>query len=113
MSAQKVDSFPSDTMEHVVFSRARSLPYPFNNRFPTTRRDAQEWKPFEAYIALGPDVLVAMNSRIECKWSAYIQSVPGEDHTIEYKQVLRTGTKLPERIARAIFPEWGPVPYAA
>ena len=50
-------------------------------------------------------IAVATLGAIE-DWSAYIGSVAGENHDLEYEDVLSKGTKLPQRIAEVIFPEW-------
>lgn len=37
-------------------------------------------------------------------WCAYIDAVPGMDHNIEWLEVKRHGSKLPAKVAAAIFP---------
>jgi hypothetical protein len=38
-------------------------------------------------------------------WSAYIDAVPGVSHKDEWMEVLMSGEKLPEDVARLLFPE--------
>lgn len=44
-------------------------------------------------------------------WAAYIDAVPGIDHTKEINQVRLGGQKLPKEIAIVIFPELDPLMY--
>lgn len=37
-------------------------------------------------------------------WAAYIDGVPGKRHDDEWPEVAKTGAKLPEDVARLIFP---------
>ena len=37
-------------------------------------------------------------------WAAYIDAIPGHDHDEEWKAVLDSGIKLPQRIAEVLFP---------
>ena len=39
-------------------------------------------------------------------WAAYIGPVPGNNHEVEYVEVLRSGSKLPEDVARLLFPSF-------
>ena len=41
-------------------------------------------------------------------WAAYIDAVPGENHDIEFDQLLekRSSTKLPYAIAKIIYPHY-------
>jgi len=57
-------------------------------------------------------VLAVATTRIEGKWSAYIDAVPGYNHDAEFLPVLQEGEKLSEPIARIMFPEFNPIPYA-
>lgn len=61
--------------------------------------------------ALDRRVLVVAVKRVEGAWCAYIGSVPGESHLREVQQVARYGSKLDERLAKAIFPDME-MPYA-
>jgi len=40
------------------------------------------------------------------EWTAFIDAVPGMNHDEEWQAVLYRGTKLDERIAKVIFPEF-------
>lgn len=62
-----------------------------------------EEKDIIGYLALDSKVLVVGVRRVD-GWSAYIGSVPGRLHREEYMEVARSGTKLPEKVAMAIFP---------
>lgn len=44
-------------------------------------------------------------------WGAYIGVVAGRDHSSEYREVLASGTKVREKLARVIFPEFEKIPY--
>jgi len=55
------------------------------------------------YYALATRVLVVAVKR-EVGWCAYCDSVPGRNHVKELYPVVDCGDKLPEHIARSIFP---------
>ena len=62
--------------------------------------------PFDQFIyhySLDLNVLAVATTRIEGTWAAYCGTVPGNSHDREKWAVLQEGSKLPERIARAIF----------
>lgn len=80
--------------------------------FPTTAEEAGVWKPVLAARALAPQVVAVAKTRVEGAWTAYIDAVPGKCHVGEREEVLRTGTKLPENVARALFPLFDKLPYA-
>lgn len=80
--------------------------------FPTNREEAWDWKPTLAMRALAVRVLAVARTRVEGKWAAYIDAVPGECHEDECDAVLRRGDKPPEAVARALFPMFDGVPYA-
>ncbi len=61
------------------------------------------------YYALSSRVLVVAVKR-EIGWCAYCDAVPGVNHVKELYPVIHCGDKLPERIARSIFPSI-PLPY--
>ena len=61
--------------------------------------------------ALASRVLVVAVARVEGSWSAYADAVPGEDHRAEADAVARHGDKVPEAVARALFPHFSN-PYA-
>ena len=98
--------------EHPAFTRAKALSEPWRSRFPHTPEEARSWQPWKGYRALHMHVLVAMTTRIECAWAAYIGPVEGVNHDLEFEYVLDHGDKLPEEVARALFPSLDGVPYA-
>ena len=58
------------------------------------------------WIALDQKVIaVAMKGEID-DWAAYIGAVPGKDHTQEWQEIARRGTKLPRKVAEILFPEF-------
>lgn len=81
-------------------------------QFPETPDEAHKWTRRTRSIALDWRVLAVATTRIEGMWCAYIGSVPGEDHREEEADILKSGSKLPEDIARVIFPHFYGVPYA-
>ena len=99
-------------MSHPSFIRARKLDEPLRSHFPKTEAEAQVWRPLILQRALSSRVLAVANSRIECAWAAYIDAVPGLDHSREASFVLDHGAKLDESIARYLFPLFDGVPYA-
>jgi hypothetical protein len=105
-------SEPVAEARHLAFIKAESLPEPLRSHFPKSREEAISWQPITRYRALACDVLVVARTRVECAWAAYIGSVPGVNHRSEWQEVLRHGDKLPEAVARAVFPEFAKVPYA-
>jgi len=83
--------------------------------------EAADWqahfatKPFIPLFlrrALAMRVLCVATTREEGAWAAYCDAVPGYDHQAEEDAVLRHGDKLPEPVARALFPHFEGVPYA-
>lgn len=44
-------------------------------------------------------------------WAAYIDSVPGKNHTEEWAEVARGGIKLDEKLAHVLFPHLKRKPY--
>jgi hypothetical protein len=63
------------------------------------------------YRALAQHVLAVATTRVD-GWCAYIDAVPGHRHSEEYGEVLKHGDKLPEKVARALFPAYEEIPYA-
>jgi len=55
--------------------------------------------------ALAKDVLVVAILEGVGDWSAYIGAVQGINHDVEQFEVAKFGNKLPEDIARLIFPQ--------
>ena len=80
--------------------------------FPKTREEVAEWMPAIYRYALDRNVLAVATTRIEGTWKAYISQVPGKSHADEFDEVLRSGTALPEQVARTLFPYLAEVPYA-
>jgi len=80
--------------------------------FPETPEEAMEWKPDVTHVALHQRVLVVANTRIEGAWCAYCSDVPGNSHYHERYEVLQYGDKVPEKLARTMFPIFEGVPYA-
>ena len=71
-----------------------------------------DWTPLVVRSALAMKVLAVAQTRVEGAWSAYIDAVPGMDHEAEQEAVLRHGEKLPEAVARLLFPSMEAIPYA-
>lgn len=66
--------------------------------------DVTNWAPTVAFVALNKDVLAVARTRIEGSWSAFCAAVPGKRHEQEIEAVLDYGAKLPECVARVLFP---------
>lgn len=58
--------------------------------------------------ALHPKILVVLKRRFADGWCVYIGPVPGHNHEQEYGEVLRTGNKMCESDAKAMFPHMDP-----
>lgn len=71
-----------------------------------------KWNPYIRSVALSQFVLCVAKIRIEGAWTAYCNAVPGQEHSVETVRVLTHGNKLPEKIARAVFPEFSELRYA-
>jgi hypothetical protein len=80
--------------------------------FPETKEEAAEWEPMFVRRALHPYILCVAKTRIEGKWAAYILPVAGMNHDEEWLLWTMDGEKLPEDVARVLFPLFGEVPYA-
>ena len=80
--------------------------------FPETAEEATDWEPTVRRFALNRDVLVVARTRIEGKWAAYCKAVPGRNHDYEMDGVLYDGSKVPERVARVLFPDFNDIKYA-
>lgn len=80
--------------------------------FPTTPDQAKAWQPTTARIALHRRVLVHARTRIEGAWAAYCFPVPGVNHDHEECLWELDGSKLPESVARSLFPRFDDIPYA-
>jgi len=85
-----------------------------NMQFPEQGNagECRAWTPYRRTRALARRVLVVAKTRIEGKWNAYCDAVPGENHDGEKDAVYQHGCKLEEDIALAIFPEYAGIPYA-
>ena len=101
-----------DLQKHPSFTLAKSLPEPWRTHFPKSVEEAQAFLPHTEWRALAPRVLVVAKTRVECAWAAYIDAVPGRNHDEEAGEVLDYGAKLPEEVARLLFPRFEGVPYA-
>jgi hypothetical protein len=98
--------------EHPALAKARALPADIREQFVTDARAFATWKPTHRVRALSPRVLAVAATRIECAWAAYCDAVPGQNHEREWEAVLAHGVKLPEAVARALFPRYDAVEYA-
>ena len=58
------------------------------------------------YKALDSKVLVVAVEGYANDWACYIGAVEGKNHNIEYKQVMKHGSKLHTNLARLLFPEF-------
>ena len=74
--------------------------------------EVERWKRTIRSKALNRDVLVVATTRIEGTWKAYCGAVPGFNHDAEWREILRHGGTVEERIARAMFPEFADMKYA-
>jgi hypothetical protein len=79
--------------------------------FPETNDEVASWAPAVGHRALARNVLAAYRTRVMGEWAAYIDTVEGQNHDNEWEEVLRSGTKLPQKVARALFPELDSIPY--
>lgn len=73
---------------------------------------SNDWKPVVRIRALHTQVLVVAQTRIEGSWACYCGPVPGLRHDQEYQRVLEEGDKVPEDVARTLFPDFVDLPYA-
>jgi len=78
--------------------------------FPDSPKD--EWHPIVRNRVLAMYVLAVAQTRIEGAWAAYIDAVPGQNLNQETQEVLDIGNKLPENIAKVLFPYFDGIPYA-
>ena len=60
-----------------------------------------EWKALDGRV-----IAVAVQGGFQKDWAAYIGSVAGQNHSIEWENVMRNGAKLKREVAEAIFPNW-------
>lgn len=80
--------------------------------FPEKPIEWGSWEAVRARVTLATKVMVVARTRIEGKWIAYCDAVPGIDHDSEEDEVFNTGTTLPESIARKLFPMFDGLKYA-
>ena len=63
------------------------------------------------YTALHTRVLaVAVEGGIK-DWAVYIGPVPGMRHSDEYREVMNSGCKCSEALAKCLFPGWTDLDY--
>jgi hypothetical protein len=74
--------------------------------------EARNWEPTIRYYALSTRVLAVATTRIEGAWRAFVDVVPGYNHSEECRGVLDLGSVLEEKVARVLFPEFEDLPYA-
>jgi len=79
---------------------------------PDNQEALKEWPPHVAVFALAARVIAVANTRVEGRWEAYIDAVPGKDHTEEWQAVRRQGVTVPHAIAKVMFPGFASIPYA-
>jgi hypothetical protein len=65
-----------------------------------------KWKPLNTHV-----LVVAVIDDEYNNFAAYIGAVPGQNHDNEYQAIARSGSKLVESIARAIFPSLSGIEY--
>jgi len=80
--------------------------------FPETIAEVSIWRPTVRTHALAAKVLSVAKTRIGGTWAAYIDAVPGRNHDMEYEEVLNYGDRLPEKVARVLYPFFEDIPYA-
>jgi hypothetical protein len=73
--------------------------------------EEQKWSPTIARYSLSPNVMVVARTRIEGTWAAYCAAVQGQSLSHDEKFTLDNGSKLPEKIARAIFEQFEELKY--
>jgi hypothetical protein len=89
-----------------------TIPKWLKDHFPQTPEQARGWQAHVRCRALHARVLCVARTRIEGAWAAYCAPVPGMNHVAEMEPVLESGNKMPEDVARAMFPAFKGVPYA-
>jgi len=61
--------------------------------------------PVEFWVALDTRVIVAARAQPDVGyWSAYIGAVRGNNHDLEYRDVIDHGSKISYRLAKVLFP---------
>ena len=79
---------------------------------PDDPSECRGWEPQVSVFALAHKVIAVANTRVEGRWKAYIDAVPGKSHDLEWQAVRREGVTIPHEIAKAIFPAFAEIPYA-
>ena len=83
------------------------------HKFPDLAAGEQcAWESTVRFVCLDRRVMIAARTRVEGTWAAYCKNVPGMKHEDEVEAVLEHGTKVPEAVARVLFPDFEEVPYA-
>lgn len=82
----------------------RSFERAYETKFPEP--------PEIRHRALSAYILTVARTRVDGTWAAYVGVVRGLDHRMERHGVLELGTKLDEKVARALFPEFDGTSYA-
>ncbi len=59
-----------------------------------------DWQALDSKV-----IVVAIEGAVK-DWAAYIGAVPGDNHDKEWFDVAKHGTKLPEKVARLLFPDF-------
>jgi hypothetical protein len=67
-------------------------------------RKEEKWKV--RWFALSAHVIVVAKEGGAKEWAAYIDAVPGYSHAHEWLRVLEEGSKLPQKVAEVLFPDF-------
>jgi len=62
--------------------------------------EREEWKALDSHV-----IVVAVKGAMN-DWAAYIGSVAGKNHDLEWREVLSNGTKLSKKVAEVLFPHF-------
>lgn len=84
----------------------------FEDHFPKTSDECRGWKPLIFHAVLDTNVLAVAKTRVEGAWAAYIGAMLPGDEEYDTQRVLDYGTKLDQKVACAIFPQFDDIPYA-
>ena len=79
---------------------------------PGDSSECRGWQPHVAVFALAPKVIAVANTRVEGRWKAYVDAVPGKNHDEEWQDVRAHGTALQENVAKVLFPGFAGIPYS-
>lgn len=80
--------------------------------FPETKEELINWKCITKRYMLHRCVMCLARTRVEGTWNAYCFPVPGQNHDTEEYLWKTEGVKLPEQVAKIMFPSFDKVPYA-